>query len=177
MLTFQGIQAGTEAVGNSIGKSDAMLDLSASSINGDQLLAAVAAAVAAVGEQADGGVERQGQRGGGSGWHTVKMDRCSQLRSIDMSLFIQSSSPALTRGLTSLSMQGLKGCGGRLPPHIDRLTSLRSLDASSCGLSRSLDRQLLALTRLTDLVLSGNDISDLHTGGVLKGQLAPLRCI
>ena len=154
------------AVGNSIGTSDAMLDLSASSINGEQLLAAAAAAVAAVGEQADGGVEGQGQGGGGIGWHTVKLDRCSQLRSIDVSLFIQTLSPALTSSLTSLSMQGLKGCGGRLPPHVDRLTSLRSLNASSCGLSRSLDRQLLALTRLTDLVLSGND---LHTGGVLKG--------
>jgi len=86
-------------------------------------------------------------------------------------------SSSLIKHLSSSSsssslLQGLQGCGGRLPPHVQRLTRLRSLDASTCGLTRALDRQLLALTELTDLVLAGNDISDLHTGGVLKG-LAP----
>ena len=149
------------------------LDLSASSIDGAKLLTIAAAAGAALREEPDVGGD-MGRCVSGC-WHTIKLDRCSGLRGSDVSLFLQSLRPALTSGLTSLSIQGLQGCGGRLPPHIDLLTSLRSLDASSCGLVRTLDRQLLALSRLTDLVLSSNDITDVHTGGILKGQ-QPAHC-
>lgn len=150
------------------------LDLSSSSIDGGKLLTVAAAAGAALGEEQDGGGD-MGRCWSGRGWDTIKLDQCSRLRGNDVSLFLQSLPPALTSGITSLSIQGLQGCGGRLPPHIELLTSLRSLDASSCGLVRTLDRQLLALSRLTDLVLTSNDITDVHTGGILKGQ-QPAHC-
>jgi hypothetical protein len=38
--------------------------------------------------------------------------------------------------ITSLSIQGLQGGGGRLPQNLGLLTSLRHLDASGCALAR-----------------------------------------
>ena len=102
------------------------------------------------------------------GWREMRLERLPNVRCKDVSHFLRTLTPAATATVETLSLQGLAGGGGRLPPHVGLLTNLQALDVSACGLAGALDRQLLALPQLTDLVLADNELSDLHTGGVLK---------